>query len=572
MVEWVAVSTNNQVMRVVGVGFGLIVGGFGIALLAWIYLRIQLDPEDRKPYVVAALSSLATIGVCAAAFAGLTTTLWQQGVITAGAGGVTPALGTVEAYYLWHLVDAVPLLGATQALRWERPVVFTDPWSGGLLLAFKVLLLIPLIRIILSGLRLVQSIWLAWVERHPPTLRGLLHGDGIDRREEQNAGPHPAARRLVVAAQTLGMVVGLIALPLLVYGVLVLVVRRSSLLDLWLTDHIPSQFEFIGVSVTTSWLPIAMDVAGAWLVLAIVWGLADEMMTEYETAVEKYSRRRIALMIFLSCWLLMLATMAAAAVTLTLLHAGLARTDAQLLPSQEVTAALQWYAWHLVDTIPVLDMTQTLNWTIEVEFVDPWSGLLLVLMRVVLIAVLLVPFALFVRLALRYALRRRPEPPQLDAAGRFLRIFRQAQSDLDQAQQQLFAGRTGTRETSGSPLGGASLWLRRSGTGYYPAVYRATRALPKLEHELERVIALFGDGQVIDAGRAAIATLRDRANSITCADRDLLFADGDARRVEVVRQSLEESGLAAVGQRDEYERLAAQMLQTAGTLPLVTSP
>jgi hypothetical protein len=557
LVEWVAISTGNQFTRAVGVGFGLILGGLGIALLAWIYWRIQLDPEERKPYVVAMLSSLATVGVCTAAFAGLTTMLWQHGVITAEPASAAPGLWRVEAYYLWHLIDAVPLLSATEAVRWERPVVFSDPWSGGLLLAFKVLLLIPLLRVILSGFRLVQSIWLSLAEHASGKWRKVLRDSGTMPPEKWTVDPHSFVQKLAVAARGLAVVIVLIGLPLVVYGVLVLVVRRSSLLDRWVADHVPGELELFGVSASTSWLPIAMDVAGAWLVLAIAWGIADELMTEYEDFLEKFSTRRTVTAIFLSCWLLLLATMAAGAVTLTLLHAGPAKTDAQLLPSEEVSASIQWYAWHLADTIPVLDVPETLNWTIDVEFVDRWSGMLLVLMRIVLIAVLLVPFALFSRLAVRHASRRQHRSPQLDAAGRFVRIFDLAQSDLDQAQQQLLASRTGPREPSG--------------TDYYPAVYRATRTLPTLENELEQVIALFGDGEVIDAGRTAIAALDDRAAAIIRADRELFRAGADVSRIEVIRQSLEQSRLTAVGPRDEYERLVTATLRTASNGPLTAS-
>lgn len=406
LVEWLTVDASQQFVRVIGVGFGLILAALGIAVLAWIYWRIQVDPEDLKPYVVAMLSSLATVGVCTAAFAGLTTELWRQGVVAAESAGVTPGLWRVEAYYLWHLIDAVPLLDAPETVRWEQPVVFSDPWSGGLLLAFKILLLIPLIRVILSGFRLVQSRWLAAAER-PDTWRHRVLGSRINSPAAPTTGSHPVVHDLAVAAQRLLLVIVMIGLPVLVYAVLELVVRRASLLDRWVSDHVPGELELFGVSASTSWLPIAMDVAGAWLVVAIAWSIADELMTEYEYFLEGYSVRRTAAAIFLSCWLLLLATMAAAAVALALLHAGPAKTDARLVPAQEVNASLQWFAWHLADTIPVLDVTQTLNWTIGVEYVDRWTGVLLLLMRTVLITVLLVPVAMLSRQSVRHALRKR---------------------------------------------------------------------------------------------------------------------------------------------------------------------
>jgi hypothetical protein len=557
LLEWLTVNTSHQFARAVGVGFGLILAALGLAVLAWIYWRIQLDPEDRKPYVVAMLSSLATVGVCTAAFAGLTTTLWRQGVISSESPGVTPGLWRVEAFYLWHLIEAVPLLGVPEALRWEQPVVFSDPWSGGLLLGFKVLLLIPLLRVILSGFRLVQSAWLSAAERPTEKWRHRIRSAGFSSHEAPNARPHSVLQNLAMVAQRLFLVIAVIGLPLLAYGVLMLVIRRASLLDRWVSDHVPGQLEVFGVSASTSWLPTAMDVAGAWLVVAIAWSMAAELSSEYEQFLESYSVRRTAAAIFLSCWLLLLATMAAAAVTLTLLHAGPAETDAQLLPAQEVSASLQWYAWHLADTIPVLDVPQTLNWNVGVEFVDAWTGVLLVLMRMVLIAVLLVPFALITRLSVRHALRRRRGPTQADAAGEFMRILDESQAHLDRAQQKLLARGSGPRQTPNN--------------NYHPDLYQATRTFRTLDHQLERVVALFGEGQVINAGRAAITALHQRVEAIQSAETELFFAGDDTRRIAVVQQSLDDSWQVAVAHRDEYQRLAGDALRTAATGPLTTS-
>ena len=326
LVEWLGLRSENDLASLLGVGLGLLVGGLGIALLAWIYWRIQLDPEDKKPYVVAMLTSLATVGACVVAFAGLTIVLWKSGAINSNSRGSPAGLLEVEVYYLWHLVDTIPLVGATDALHWESPLAFSDPWSGGLLLTFKVLLLIPLIRVLLSGFRLVTSSWLSRAQRRA---RGRHPRDGATKEVARTL---PGVKVLVIIATTLGGLLLLIGLPLFAYRVLTFVVRRSSYTDRWMETHLPGHVEFLGMTTSTWWLHVAVAVAGAWLVLAMAWGLADEILTEYEVYLESETGSRLGLRrrSFVPCWLTLLATMGAVAVTLILIRAGLAGADPHL--------------------------------------------------------------------------------------------------------------------------------------------------------------------------------------------------------------------------------------------------
>jgi hypothetical protein len=543
LLESTAVNSDNQIWRAVVVGFGLMLGGLGIALLAWVYWQIQLDPEDRKPYFIALLSSVATVGICTAAFAGLTTILYQAGAIIADSGSEAVSLWTVETYYLWHLVETVPLLGATQILHWDRPVAFTDPWSGALLLAFKILLLIPLVRVILSGFRLLQSRLLSVIERSGNTWPGLLRRAEFFSRDEMSPTSSPVLSKLIDMAWGLWFVVLVIAPPLFAYGILTLAVRQDSPLDQWLEQHVPVRVDLLVISIPTSWFPIALDVAATWLIVASVWSIGDEAIGEYDYFFGRYSPRRILGGILLSCWVLLLAIAAASSITLTLLHAGLARTDSPLPPTEEVNASIQWYAWHLAEAIPVLDATQTLNWSIQIEFLDRWTGLLLMLLRIGLILILLVPVVLFTRLAVRYAVRRRQTSRQLDAAARFLETLDEAQSHLDQVQHEILH-RKGERGYAFNEYGLINLML------------------PQLERKLEQVLALLGEGTAMHAGHAAIAAWTTRVAALR--DADHLYWARDDPSVEIARKSLEESRLAAVTQRNVFVELTRDTLRSAG--------
>lgn len=88
--------------------------------------------------------------------AGLSTLLWLHGM-SRSATLATPSLWRAEGHYLWHLVDSVPLLSVPRTLGWRDPKPFTDYTSGALLLAFKVAIIAPLIRLGLSGYQFFEA-------------------------------------------------------------------------------------------------------------------------------------------------------------------------------------------------------------------------------------------------------------------------------------------------------------------------------------------------------------------------------------------------------------------------------
>lgn len=543
--EWLTINSEHFAVRLAGNVFALLLAGASLGVLAWIYWLIQVDSEDPKPYVVALLSSFATVGVCTAAFSGLTVTLWREEFFVTGPTSRTPDLWSVNAYYLWHLVDALPVLGVTEALHWEQPVIFTDSWSGVLLLAFKVLLLIPMVRILFSALRLFQSQWLSVFERETPS-RGHWPGQvsGV-------AGnwTRPLLRKLHVAAMTLHVLLWLTALPLLTYGVLVLVIRQGSLVDRWLADHVPASVEVLQLSASLAWVPTALDIACAWALIGLAWSMADDLKDAYELHyLSTFSVRRTAEALALSCWLMLLATGAAVAVTLVLLHVGLARTDKPLPATHEVGATLEWYAWHIAQAMPVLEAPQTVNWAIDVEYIDPWTGTMLVVMRIALVAIPLASVALFIRLSVRQALRQRRDSGQLDALAIFTESVADAQGHLDRAQHQVLEGRRGTNSTH----------IRE-----VQHLYLADRAIRSAEHQRVKVHALLGSGPVEKAGLAAVAALKERHVGLENAGRDLFLAGRNLRRIQAVQQTLRQQREVAITHRDTFDALAVEALESA---------
>src|SRR5205823_3504701 len=51
-------------------------------------------------------------------------------------------------FYIWQFLDAVPILGATDALHWDAPLVYEGALIGWLVIAFKVAVIAPLIQLV----------------------------------------------------------------------------------------------------------------------------------------------------------------------------------------------------------------------------------------------------------------------------------------------------------------------------------------------------------------------------------------------------------------------------------------
>jgi hypothetical protein len=109
--------------------------------------------SPRKPYGREGI--LITLGLfvsLTAIFAALTTIRLGLGTVTEAKPIDTPFVLDAFAYYLWNFLDAIPALEVPETLGWSMPAELTDPLSGVLLLAYKVLAIFPLVWILQSFL------------------------------------------------------------------------------------------------------------------------------------------------------------------------------------------------------------------------------------------------------------------------------------------------------------------------------------------------------------------------------------------------------------------------------------
>jgi hypothetical protein len=51
--------------------------------------------------------------------------------------------GAMQDFFLWHFLDAVPLLKVNETLHWSEPLTYTSPAVGSILLMFKITVIVP---------------------------------------------------------------------------------------------------------------------------------------------------------------------------------------------------------------------------------------------------------------------------------------------------------------------------------------------------------------------------------------------------------------------------------------------
>jgi hypothetical protein len=104
------------------------------------------------------LLTLQALLTLSAAFAVLTAALQERGLVTEQPpadvdGFVWSALG----FYAWNLLDAIPLLEIPQTLNWEQATTLRDHLGGALLLAYKLLVIVPLVGLIVGLVTVLRT-------------------------------------------------------------------------------------------------------------------------------------------------------------------------------------------------------------------------------------------------------------------------------------------------------------------------------------------------------------------------------------------------------------------------------
>jgi hypothetical protein len=102
------------------------------------FVRVSVGLPAAYSFSVLMLASLF--------FSSVSFVLLQEGKL-ALAPGSSPdvTLASLSDFFLWHFLDAVPLLKIPERLKWDVPLTYTSGTVGLIVLMFKVVVILPVI-------------------------------------------------------------------------------------------------------------------------------------------------------------------------------------------------------------------------------------------------------------------------------------------------------------------------------------------------------------------------------------------------------------------------------------------
>lgn len=91
--------------------------------------------------------SASVLYLSIACFTALAYLLHEHGVVTIQSTESATAVqfAQLQDFFLWHFLDAIPIFQIPDTILLKNPYVYTEPLLGWILLAFKVLVILPVI-------------------------------------------------------------------------------------------------------------------------------------------------------------------------------------------------------------------------------------------------------------------------------------------------------------------------------------------------------------------------------------------------------------------------------------------
>lgn len=142
--------------------YPVLMAGLTALALWWVMKRTRLwqrwafwKPDRIGSGRALVVSALLVLALLTEVFTAVTVVLVTQDAITAQGGNLTDAnvYWRTELLYLWQFVDSIPAVDATTTLNWKPPYHLDGISGGSLLLAFKVLVLLPIVGLIVDFIR-----------------------------------------------------------------------------------------------------------------------------------------------------------------------------------------------------------------------------------------------------------------------------------------------------------------------------------------------------------------------------------------------------------------------------------
>jgi len=127
-------------------GWGVLLAG-SLALIGTKSMRNRmLERFARVSVGLPAAYSFSVLMLASLFFSSVSFVLLQEGKLVLAPGSSPEvSLGSLSDFFLWHFLDAVPLLKVTETLKWDVPLTYTSGTVGLIVLVFKVVVILPVI-------------------------------------------------------------------------------------------------------------------------------------------------------------------------------------------------------------------------------------------------------------------------------------------------------------------------------------------------------------------------------------------------------------------------------------------
>ena len=200
------------------------------------------------------------------------------------------------------------------------------------------------------------------------------------------------------------------AVFIVVLAALGILSNRFPIVGRILEKGFASYLLFLGVMIITlgplvlfNWLSqfiLSRFTLGFQLVVFVVWGLLLALAVVF-IATERNRERLFNRLqkighfapVAYSINLLMIAVMFFSSVTYVLVARGVLKLNAASGSDVTQGAIADFYFWHFLKAVPLLEVTETLNWKVPLTYESGWTGLVLLLFKLAVIVPVIAAFA-----------------------------------------------------------------------------------------------------------------------------------------------------------------------------------
>lgn len=330
---------------------GILISVFALGVLIWSSLNIRTARRERA-YATAFLASAVATLVSVESAAGVTCYLAR---VTAPPGASTNLdLWSAERFYLWHLIELIPFAHPQETLGWSEPDEVTGVVSRSIVLLLKVVLVLPLAQVFISGF------W--WLRSKFPDSH-QLQNTALDQWRASAGWPASAYEpedSRSFSYEVSWMAAATVLVTIIGWG---WIWAPTSVFQQVIDEFIPPTFQILGLGPNIERTFLGDGVR----LITTVWWIWIFGMSCHAQFVENILIPKAALSLLFEVMIaITIAMIQAAALAALLLYVLIRLKWASVSPALPndgpVFALIESQMWGLAYDIPGLEVTNTLGW------------------------------------------------------------------------------------------------------------------------------------------------------------------------------------------------------------------